>query len=469
MKRLLGSAGASAVVVVLGATAAFAASAYDWSLIEVDDITIHPYENFLLPGEMGFDDDGADTLSDALDDNIFAFWNDVVGEAVPYTAVQCNNPMVDTSDSSGDSVITCDAFVLRDAGGDPTGLEATPQLRVWADKALTRYVVTLENTSSAAIDYSWEWWVNYGDRDSTYATSAEFPFTGDGGAFSFDEAELSEEGAYWSQSPGAPRFDLDDPSTDRITDLPSTIAWGNVIGGAGAENRQSDSDDVVVWNSADEGQELTLAAGESISFAVFNYAANMSAFVDNAEPFNGEIPIANFDAAMEFLYTQSTAVFGGSGSDFVDAAAVPCDDLFVGVNASDIANWDCSTTTTPASAGGTSVPGIFLTVAGHVGRSVGESPVYYGSDRVKVASSYLLNVTPVGNINPTVTMLAEGAIDQDGSFSSMVRLPQLATGTYDVKFSGTHNNGSTLELTCRISVGVDGTITSVGDNVPMIR
>ena len=82
----------------------------------------------------------------------------------------------------------------------------------------------------------------------------------------------------------------------------------------------------------------------------------------------------------------------------------------------------------PASAStsaGPGVPGIFLTVAGPVGRSASEAPLYYGADRVAVTSTYLLTVTGVSNIAPTVTTLAEGTIDANGSFSAMTRLPAL--------------------------------------------
>ena len=116
-----------------------------------------------------------------------------------------------------------------------------------------------------------------------------------------------------------------------------------------------------------------------------------------------------------------------------------------------------------------SVPGIFLNVAGHIGRTGGESPVYYGSDRVAVESTYLLTVKPVGGSSSSAVTMAEGTIDTDRSFSTMVRLPQLAPGDYEVQLTGTHNNGSVLELTCPITVSAEGRIVAIGDNVPVIR
>ena len=132
-----------------------------------------------------------------------------------------------------------------------------------------------------------------------------------------------------------------------------------------------------------------------------------------------------------------------------------------------------SSSLAPSSSSSTSadpgVPGIFLTVAGPVGRSASESPIYYGADRVSVTSTYLLTVTRVSNITPTITTLAEGTIDADGSFSSMTRLPALTPGVYNVQMVGTHVNGSTLQLTSQVTIGGVGEFTSIGANIPVIK
>ena len=114
-------------------------------------------------------------------------------------------------------------------------------------------------------------------------------------------------------------------------------------------------------------------------------------------------------------------------------------------------------------------PGIFLYVAGPVGRSASDAPIYYGADRVAVTSAYLLTVTGVSNVTPTITTLAEGTIDADGSFTSMTRLPALAPGTYNVQMVGTHVNGSTLQLTSQVTIGGVGQFTSIGANIPVIK
>lgn len=122
-----------------------------------------------------------------------------------------------------------------------------------------------------------------------------------------------------------------------------------------------------------------------------------------------------------------------------------------------------------SSEGPAGVPGIYLAVAGPVGRSVGGSPVYYGSDRVAASSTYLLTVTAVPSGSRSRLSLVEGEIPLDGSLEAMVRLPALTPGTYNVRMEGTHRNGSTLQLTSVITVGPSGVFTSIGPNIPVIK
>ena len=140
----------------------------------------------------------------------------------------------------------------------------------------------------------------------------------------------------------------------------------------------------------------------------------------------------------------------------------------LGVVAQEVAAAAGSSGSSGSSEGPVGIPGITLTVAGPVGREILGSPVYYGADRVAVTSTYLLTVTKVSNAAPSVTTLAEGTIDADGSFSSMVRLPYLEPGTYNVRMVGTHVNGATLQLTSQVTVD-GGVFTSIGANIPVIR
>lgn len=115
------------------------------------------------------------------------------------------------------------------------------------------------------------------------------------------------------------------------------------------------------------------------------------------------------------------------------------------------------------------VPGTFLTVAGPVCRNASESPIYYGADRVAVTSTYLLTVTRASNITPTITTLAEGTINANGSFSSITKLPALTPGVYDVQMVGGQVNGSTLQLTSQVTIGGSGEFTSIGADIPAIK
>jgi len=118
---------------------------------------------------------------------------------------------------------------------------------------------------------------------------------------------------------------------------------------------------------------------------------------------------------------------------------------------------------TPASTG---TPGIYLHIAGPVGRSVAGSPVYYGSDRVAVTSTYLLRISsPIGT---TEYVLAEGTVDARGNLEASIALPPLVEGDYDVTFSGTHSGGHSLHLSSRVSVDGRGHYTAIDANVSHI-
>jgi hypothetical protein len=111
-------------------------------------------------------------------------------------------------------------------------------------------------------------------------------------------------------------------------------------------------------------------------------------------------------------------------------------------------------------------PGIYLHVAGPVGRSAEGSPVYYGSDRVAITSTYLLSLT--STTGRTQRILATGVVDARGNLEAMAPLPALMAGSYDVVFTGRHHGGVGLSLSARITIGVDGRIVSLQDNVAVM-
>ena len=123
-----------------------------------------------------------------------------------------------------------------------------------------------------------------------------------------------------------------------------------------------------------------------------------------------------------------------------------------------------SVTTEAANAG---TPGIYLHVAGPVGRTAEGSPVYYGSDRVAITSTYLLTITNV-TTNTTSRVLAEGVVDARGNLEARALLPALQPGDYDVVFQGKHRGGAGLRLSARITVGGAGQIRVLGPNIPQV-
>ena len=126
-----------------------------------------------------------------------------------------------------------------------------------------------------------------------------------------------------------------------------------------------------------------------------------------------------------------------------------------------------TTATTSSSEEAAGVPGIYLHVAGPVGRGAEGSPIYYGSDRVAITSTYLLSITDVST-KATSRVLAEGVVDARGNLEARALLPALDSGDYDVVFQGKHRGGAGLRLTAHITVGGSGQITVLGKNVPQV-
>lgn len=131
--------------------------------------------------------------------------------------------------------------------------------------------------------------------------------------------------------------------------------------------------------------------------------------------------------------------------------------------------WQFSTDPCPSSGDGgsgsseaTAGPaGIFLAVAGPVGRSVAETPIYFGSYNIKPNTQYSLRLESVTNPGQTRAVLASGAVNARGSLDDRVELTALSPGTYKIVMTGTHRLGHTLALTNYISVGANGTFVSI--------
>lgn len=106
-------------------------------------------------------------------------------------------------------------------------------------------------------------------------------------------------------------------------------------------------------------------------------------------------------------------------------------------------------------------PGIYLHIAGPVGRSTLDSPIYVGSDRVMPGSPYTLSINPDQGRAFT---LATGTTDARGNAAMRVTLPALAPGSYVISFTGRHASGTGLKLTSTISVGAVGQYITIGAN-----
>ena len=235
------------------------------------------------------------------------------------------------------------------------------------------------------------------------------------------------------------------------------IRVGGLVGAASGETVMGAASGETVTNSFWDTETSRQAASAGGTGVIGKITAEMKAIATFTGP--GWPIISGWQA-----FDGSTRVWGicGAGSDF--NRGYP---YLLWQASSDPCGTGSGSSGSSATSAGT--PGIFLHITGPVGRSVAGSPVYYGADRVQVTSTYTLTLTPVGGKRPPVTMLAEGTIELNDSFSTSVRLDPLAPGSYDVQFTGTHRNGATLELTSRIVVGPGGEYTLIGDNIPIIR
>lgn len=205
---------------------------------------------------------------------------------------------------------------------------------------------------------------------------------------------------------------------------------------------------------------LTLIAGSPERTAALG-AIRLLSFVDNSW---GELLSLPGQSAAEKFGT--SVALSGDGSTFI-AGAPEADTVATNSGLARVFRLFVTTDTTASSEESPGVPGIYLHVAGPVGRGAEGSPVYYGSDRVAVTSSYLLTITSV-TTNTTTRVLAEGVVDARGNLEARTLLPALSPGTYDVVFQGKHRGGAGLRLTARIAVGEAGSITVLGNNVPQL-
>jgi hypothetical protein len=315
------------------------------------------------------------------------------------------------------------------------------------------------------------------------------PYNGGAGANAGHVRVYSWDGATWSQVGGLGSGDIDgEAAGDESGYSVSLSGDGNTVAiGAPSNGGAAGHVRVFEWSGtawvklgADiDGENVAVGGaggdrfGWSVSLSSDGTRVAISA-VGYEVSGNGAGRVQTYELQLGEWMQFGGNIDGGTRDGLGDSVSLSGDGSRVAIGAKE-ANVDAgvvriytvTTTITSETASGT--PGIFLHITGPVGRSVAGSPVYYGADRVQVTSTYTLTLTPVGGNRPPVTMLAEGTIELNGSFSTAVRLDPLAPGSYDVQFTGTHRNGATLELTSRIVVGPGGEYMLIGDNIPIIR
>lgn len=189
-------------------------------------------------------------------------------------------------------------------------------------------------------------------------------------------------------------------------------------------------------------------AGET---RVFEYSASSWGAVGSS--LNGDAADDNWGLSVAISGDGSTIAAGAHKNDAS------------GVDAGLVRVYALPTTASATSSAGT--PGIYLHVAGPIGRQVAGSPVYFGSDRTATTSTYLLSITETGSTQ-ALRVLASGVVDSRGNLEARVLLPELSPGSYDVVFQGRHRGGAGLRLTARITIGTTGEIDKLGSNVPTL-
>ena len=122
----------------------------------------------------------------------------------------------------------------------------------------------------------------------------------------------------------------------------------------------------------------------------------------------------------------------------------------------------CGTISSGSSdSGGGTDPGIFLNVAGPVGESAPETPIYYGGSNLPGGSQYVLTLSDVCSPSRVIATLAEGTIGVQGSLSSFTRPPPRSPGTYNVRLVVTHSNGLAWQLQSQVTIGASGEYTII--------
>ena len=132
-----------------------------------------------------------------------------------------------------------------------------------------------------------------------------------------------------------------------------------------------------------------------------------------------------------------------------------------------VAVFDLVVESSPPPAESAGLPGIYLHNGGPLGRAVEGSPVYLGAYRVMSGSQVTLTLRSTSG-TPTSTVLSTLVVNQHGSAHERIVLGSQPAGDYTLILRGTHASGTGLMLAQRFSVGPDGHISALADNLPSI-
>ena len=190
----------------------------------------------------------------------------------------------------------------------------------------------------------------------------------------------------------------------------------------------------------------------------------------------GQVVVRDFSDAGQYVDSTPFISFSPAGGT-ARSAAISASDQRVAVGAplsstsgttsGSVAVFDLVVETSPPPAESAGLPGIYLHNAGPLGRAVEGSPVYLGAYRVMSGSQVTLTLRSTSG-TPTSTVLSTLVVNQHGSVHERIVLGSQPAGDYTLILRGTHASGTGLMLTHRFSVGPDGHISALADNLPSI-
>lgn len=265
-KQLL--AGFTGIALAIGS--AGAAHAAPTPFFDGDSVEVGGWSWDLSNGALDEIERGADDtyMGDTLDDGYFQIFDDV--NDTFDSSIDCENggdgASYDTLLPSGDLVVTCESFT----SGPDNALTLTASLRVFGGDAAGRlgrvtYLVT--NTSSSAIDYSWELYHEFGE-------------CGNGiGATGGDNDATLEVTDFWATC-----------ASDGSDEAPIAIAWGSSAGIDKVESLSGDfeSDDIYLWSDTEVGTQVSIAAGDSRQYAFYYLVEDLGSDNPEYEALNAE-------------------------------------------------------------------------------------------------------------------------------------------------------------------------------------